>query len=84
MPVPAPVYQSSTLTAAELATPASDVISAGSADAPGTGHLAPCLSAPGSEPGTFVCWVLIARRYACVPAGTATAGWPPPPAIAGH
>jgi hypothetical protein len=40
MPVPAPVYQSSTLTAAEQATPASDVISAGSADAAGTGLLA--------------------------------------------
>jgi hypothetical protein len=40
MPVPAPVYQSSTLTAAEQARPASDVIGAGSADALGTGLLA--------------------------------------------
>ena len=40
MPVPAPVYQYSTLTAAEQARLASDVISAGSADAPGPGHLA--------------------------------------------
>ena len=40
MPVPAPVYQYSTLTAAEQARPASDGISAGSDDAPGTGHLA--------------------------------------------
>ncbi|MGA2825662.1 MAG: aminotransferase class I/II-fold pyridoxal phosphate-dependent enzyme [Streptosporangiaceae bacterium] len=40
MPVAAPVYQYSTLTAAEQARLASSVISASSADALGTGHLA--------------------------------------------